>query len=358
MESVVIKEVNGRCQLRKFIKFPNKLFKNVPTYIPPLMSDELGLLTKKNPSLDHCDLKMWLAYRNNEIVGRVAGIINYSVNERWNKKAVRFGWFDFIEDYDVFSKLLDTVIEYGKSKGMDEVEGPFGFTDMDKECWVIEGFDQRQNISTLYNPEYYIDFIRKAGFDMPCQWAQYQIPASQPIPEKVARINELILKKYNLKLLKFKSRKEVYPYAKKFFLAINSAFKDLYDFVPLTDKEIVDNILIGRMLLEEAEDLGLTASQEECDEMIASAKAAYELPEGKQMLDDWCADMDTTIDAYWAQLAAEAPDTIRREKVRSYIKDSYRADHPNATDEEVEKAYNDYRSQLLRSHLDEIAYYI
>ena len=126
----------------------------------------------------------------------------------------------------------------------------------------------------------------------------------------------------------------------------------------LTDKEIVDNILIGRMLLEEAEDLGLTASQEECDEMIASAKAAYELPEGKQMLDDWCADMDTTIDAYWAQLAAEAPDTIRREKVRSYIKDSYRADHPNATDEEVEKAYNDYRSQLLRSHLDEIAYYI
>ena len=84
MESVVIKEVNGRCQLRKFIKFPNKLFKNVPTYIPPLMSDELGLLTKKNPSLDHCDLKMWLAYRNNEIVGRVAGIINYSVNERWN----------------------------------------------------------------------------------------------------------------------------------------------------------------------------------------------------------------------------------------------------------------------------------
>ena len=125
----------------------------------------------------------------------------------------------------------------------------------------------------------------------------------------------------------------------------------------LTDKEIVDNILIGRMLLEEAKDLGLTATQEECDEMIASAKTGYELPDGKQMLDDLCADMGITIDEYWVQLAEEAPDTISREKVRSYIKDSYRADHPDATDEEIEKAYNDYRTQLLQSHLHEITYY-
>ena len=238
MESIIIKEVKSRSDIRAFIKFPNRLFKDVPTYIPPLMSDELSLLTEKNPSLDHCDLKIWLAYRGKEIVGRVAGIINYSVNERWNKKAVRFGWFDFIEDYDVFTKLLDTVVAWGKEKGMTEIEGPFGFTDMDKECWVIEGFDQRQNISTLYNPKYYIDFIERAGYEIPCQWAQYQIYASQPIPDKVARINELIMKKYNLRLLKFKSRKEVYPYARKFFYTINAAFKDLYDFVPLTEKEI------------------------------------------------------------------------------------------------------------------------
>ncbi len=238
MECTIIKEVTTRCELRRFIKFPNKLFKDVPTYIPALMSDELGLLTKKNPSLEHCDLKLWLAYRGKEIVGRVAGIINYSVNERWNKKAVRFGWMDFIEDYDVFTKLMQIVIEYGKSKGMNEIEGPFGFTDMDKECWVIEGFDQRQNISTLYNPKYYVDYVTRMGFEIPCTWGQYQMPASQPIPEKVGRINELILQRYDLKLLKFKSRKEVYPYAKKFFLAINAAFKDLYDFVPMTDKEI------------------------------------------------------------------------------------------------------------------------
>lgn len=238
MDNIVVKEVTGRCQLCKFIEFPNKLFKDVPTYIPALMMDELGLLTKKNPSLEHCDLRLWLAYRDNKIVGRVAGIINHSVNERWNKKAVRFGWFDFIEDYDVFSSLLNTVIEYGKSNGMTEVEGPFGFTDMDKECWVIEGFEERQNISTLYNPKYYIDFIQRNGFEIPCMWGQYRIPASQPIPDKVARVNELIMKRYNLHLLKFKHTKEVQPYARKFFYAINSSFKDLYDFVPMTEKEI------------------------------------------------------------------------------------------------------------------------
>lgn len=238
MENIVIKKVKGRCELRRFIKFPNRLFKDVPTYIPALMVDEIGLLTKKNPSLEHCDLQLWLAYRGKQIVGRVAGIINHSVNERWNKKAVRFGWFDFVEDYDVFEQLLNTVAAWGKSKGMTEVEGPFGFTDMDKECWVIEGFDQRQNISTLYNPKYYIDFVEKAGLQIACQWQQYQMPASQPVPEKVGRVNELILKRYNLTLLKFKSRKEVYPYAKKFFLTINEAFKNLYDFVPMTDKEI------------------------------------------------------------------------------------------------------------------------
>ena len=238
MEPIVIKEVSSRRELRRFIEFPNKLFKDVPQYIPVLISDDMNILTKKNPSLEHASLKMWLAYRGKQIVGRVAGIINYSVNERWNKKAVRFGWFDFVEDYDVFSQLLNKVVEYGKSQGMNMIEGPFGFTDMDKECWVIENFEARQNMTTLYNPKYYIDFIERAGYELSCKWGQYQMPASQPIPEKVGRINQLIMQKYNLRLLKFKKRKEVYPYADKFFQTLNSAFKDLYDFVPLTQKEI------------------------------------------------------------------------------------------------------------------------
>lgn len=238
MEPIVIKEVTGRRQLRQFINLPNRLFKNVPTYIPPIISDEVKLLTPKNPSWEYCPVSLYLAYRGKEVVGRVAAIINTRVNARWEKKAVRFGWMDFIEDYDVFSALMNKVIEFGKSHGMNEIEGPFGFTDMDKECWVIEGFDARQNISTLYNPEYYIKFVERFGMDIKCQWAQYKLPANQPVPPKVARINGLIMEKYNLRLLKVKSRKEIYPYATKFFHTLNDAFKDLYDFVPLTDKEI------------------------------------------------------------------------------------------------------------------------
>lgn len=238
MEPIVIKEVKGRSDLRKFIAFPNKLFKSVPTYIPPLMTDEWALLTKKNPSLEYCDFAMYLAYRGKEIVGRVAAIINNRCNERWEKKAVRFGWMDFVNDYEVFEQLMNTVIAFGQKHGMNEIEGPFGFTDMDKECWMIEDFDQRQNLSTLYNPEYYIDFVKRFGMEIKCRWQQYKMPANQPIPDKVARINGLILEKYNLKLLKFHSRKEVYPYARKFFHTLNGAFKDLYDFVPLTEKEI------------------------------------------------------------------------------------------------------------------------
>ena len=238
MSSIVIKEVKSRRELRQFIKFPNILFKNVPTYIPPLIRDEIGLLTKKNPSWEHCQCSLYLAYRDNIIVGRVAAIINHSVNKVWNKKSVRFGWCDFIEDYDVFKALIETVADYGRRNGMEEIEGPFGFTDMDKECWVTDNFDGRQNLSTLYNPEYYVRFVERMGMEVKCRWQQYKIPANQPIPDKVSHINDIVAKKYNVRLLHFKSRKEIYPYARKFFLTINDSFKGLYDFVPMTDKEI------------------------------------------------------------------------------------------------------------------------
>ncbi len=238
MAEIIIKKVQSRQDIKQFIAFQMNLFKDAPTYIPPLMRDEMALLTKKNPSLEYCEFQMWMAFRDGKPVGRVAGIINPRSNERWNKKACRFGWMDFIEDYDVFVALMNTVIAWGKSKGMNEIEGPFGFTDMDKECWAIDNFDARQNLSTLYNPEYYVRFVERFGMEIKCRWQQNKMPANQPIPEKVARINGLILEKYNLKLLKFKKRKEVYPYARKFFYTLNNAFQDLYDFVPLTEKEI------------------------------------------------------------------------------------------------------------------------
>ncbi len=238
MGNLIIKTVEKRSDLRKFIAFPNKLFKDVPSYIPALNFDEVNLLTDKNPSLEHCSRELYLALRDGKVVGRVAAIINRSVNEHWNKKSVRFGWFDFIEDYDVFTALLEKVAEYGRRNGMEEIEGPFGFTDMDKECWVIDNFDARQNISTLYNPEYYIRFIERAGYEIKCKWQQYSMQANQPVPEKVGRLNKLIMEKYHLHLVKVKRRKDIYPHALKLFHTINDSFKDLYDFVPMTEKEI------------------------------------------------------------------------------------------------------------------------
>ena len=123
MAEIAIKTVNSRSELRKFIAFPNRLFKDVPSYIPALDFDEMNLLSDKNPSLEHAQRELYLAYKDGKVVGRVAAIINRSVNEHWNKRAVRFGWFDFVEDYDVFTALLDRVAEYGKKYGMDEIEG-------------------------------------------------------------------------------------------------------------------------------------------------------------------------------------------------------------------------------------------
>lgn len=238
MNELSIQVVNTSAQLRRFINFPNRLHRNAPTYIPPLFGDEKNLLTPKNPSLKHCDLKLFLAFRGKKIVGRVAAIINRSVNERWNKKAVRFGWFDFVDDKEVSAALLAAVEDFGREHGLDEIEGPFGFTDMDKEGWAIDNFDARQNLSTLYNPEYYIRHIHDFGYKEKCYWQQNHMPASQPLPEKVERVNALIQEKYKLRHLKFNRRKELYPYARKFFHTLNDAFSELYDFVPLTDEEI------------------------------------------------------------------------------------------------------------------------
>ncbi|MBQ0016075.1 MAG: hypothetical protein KBT04_03755 [Bacteroidales bacterium] len=235
---VIISKVDGRKDLRRFIAFPNQLFKDVPTYIPAMNFDEKGLLGSKNPSLKHSQRELFLAWRDGKVVGRVAAIINHTVNEVWNKKTVRFGWFDFIEDYDVFSALINKVIEYGKANGMSEIEGPMGFTDMDKECWVIDNFNGPQNISTLYNPEYYVRFVERMGMEIKCKWQQYIMPANQPIPDKVKRLNSLIAERYGLKVLKVHNHRELKPYGYKMFHTINSSFKDLYDFVPMTQEEL------------------------------------------------------------------------------------------------------------------------
>lgn len=236
---LIFKEVVTHSDWRKFIEFPKILFKDNSCFIPSLDSDEHdSLYREKNPAYKYCDAKFWIALRDNKIVGRVGAIINNRSNEKWNEKFVRFGWFDVIEDFDVFKALINKVVDFGKGFGMKKIQGPLGFTDIDKECWVTDGFENRQNISTLYNPPYYIDFIKRLGFAVDCEWLQYRIPASQPVPEKVKKVSQMIADKYKVRLVEFTKVSEMRGYGQKMFHCLNDAFKSLYGFVELTEEEI------------------------------------------------------------------------------------------------------------------------
>ncbi|MDR1006018.1 MAG: N-acetyltransferase [Bacteroidales bacterium] len=238
--NITIVEVSTPKQRNAFFKFPYKLFKSDKKWVPQLLMDEKATFNKaKNPALEFCDYKMWLAYRNNEVVGRIVGMINNKANEIWQRKRIRFGWIDFIDDKDVAKALLDAVVAWGKSRGMNKIFGPMGFTDMDKEGMMVDGFDTDCPMACYYNPSYYPQIMSKLGYDKEVDWVQYEIVANQPIPDKIQRINELIKNKYNLRIVNDVSKNDIAKiYGEKVFLTINKAFKNLFGYVPLNEKQI------------------------------------------------------------------------------------------------------------------------
>lgn len=237
--AIEVREVSSKKELKKFVKFPHKLYKDCKYYVPAFDKDEYRMFSPENPSRQYCDIKLWLAYKEGEVVGRVAGIVNKKANELFNEKKIRFGWFDTVNDIEVCRTLIETVEEWGRGYELSEIHGPLCFTDMDKECLLTKGFDFLPSVSNLYNYEYYVTLLEELGFKSVCEWKQYEVPASQPVPEKMKRVNELMKEKYKLKVPQFKNtKKEIYPYVRKFFHALNATFSGLYGFVPLTDEEI------------------------------------------------------------------------------------------------------------------------
>lgn len=237
--AVTVKEVASKKELKKFIRFPFKLFKGNKFWVPPLIAEEKATLNpQKNPAFEYCEAKYFIAYKDGKLAGRIAGIVNTRANEIWNTKFVRFGWIDFTEDIEVAKALLSAVEEWGKSKGMTAIQGPLGFTDMDMEGMLVEGFDRLPTIANIYNFPYYPQYMEELGYHAAEDWIQMKFNASQPVPEKVERINKLITEKYKLRILKIKKRKDVMPYAHNFFETLNASFVSLYGFAPLTDKEI------------------------------------------------------------------------------------------------------------------------
>lgn len=235
---ITIQEVKTKSELKKFIQFPDNLYKGNQLRVPQLHSFEMSTLQKeKNPAFEFCDAKYWMAYRNGKIVGRIAGIINKDANKRWNQNAVRFGWIDFVEDEQVSKALLKQVEQWGAAKGMNIIQGPLGFTDMDLEGMLVEGFDEISTQAVIYNYKYYPEHLEKLGYVKDVDWIQYEIKVPEKVPDKVNRIADLVKAKYDLRVLSVKKAKELLPYASKMFDTLNEAFINLYGFAPLTEKQ-------------------------------------------------------------------------------------------------------------------------
>lgn len=228
-------------ELLKFVHYPiDNLYKNNKYYVPALVLDEVGTLTpEQNPAFDFCESVYYMAYKDGRPVGRIAGIINNAVNEKMGEKDLRFGFVDFIDDKEVSSKLFDAVEKWGKARGMKRMVGPLGFTDMDPEGLLVEGYDQVGTMATIYNYPYYVDNIEALGFKKDNDWVEFKIYVPNAIPEKHQRISDIISRKYELQTIKYTSAKKIVrDYGQAIFNLVNEAYMDLYGYSPLTPKQI------------------------------------------------------------------------------------------------------------------------
>lgn len=239
--AITIKQVSSKDDLRRFIKFNVDLYKNNPYAAPDLYEDVINTLDpQKNAAFDFCEAAYFLAYKDNKLVGRIAAIINKKANERWNLKSTRFGWIDFIDDYEVSEALIKAAEDWGREHGMTEIQGPLGFTDMDPEGMLIEGFDELSTMATIYNYPYYAKHLERLGFEKEADWVEFKLVVPENgIPERYQRIAEIVRKKYNLKVKKFTSRKQLAEqYGQDIFRLINESFSPLFGYSELSPRQI------------------------------------------------------------------------------------------------------------------------
>ena len=238
---VEIKKVENKSELKKFIRFNYELYKGNEYAVPDLMEDLLDTFSpKSNPALEFCEADYFLAYRDGKIVGRVAAIINKRANETWAKNTVRFGWIDFIDDTEVSEKLIDAVKEWGRERGMTEIEGPLGFTDMDPEGMLIEGFDQLGTMATIYNYPYYQSHMERLGMQKATDWVEMKVFVPDAIPDKYARIAKIVEQRCELHIRELTSKKGIFKdgTVHNIFRLINEAYAPLFGYSKMTEKQI------------------------------------------------------------------------------------------------------------------------
>lgn len=279
--AITIKKVSTKRELKKFIRFNYELYKENPYSVPDLYDDMLNTFDrKKNAAFEFCEADYFLAYQDDKIVGRVAAIINNRANEKWESKNVRFGWIDFIDDPEVSAMLMKTVEEWGKERGMTHVTGPLGFTDFDAEGMLIHGFDQQSTMATIYNYPYYPEHMTQLGFEKEADWVQYKIYIPDAVPDKHKRISEIVQRKYNLKIKKYTSRKNlVKDYGQAIFQLMNEAYSPLFGYSPLSERQVVQYVKMYLPLID-LRMISLVVDAE--DRLVAAAISMPSLAEALQ----------------------------------------------------------------------------
>ena len=240
-QDIIIKEALNQKDYLAFVKFPFELFKNNPYWVPPLIKDELETIDPElNPIYKNATARFFLAYKGNKLVGRIAAMINWIEVNEIKKKKVRFGWFDFIDDINVSEKLLEQVISFGKEHQLNFIEGPVGFSNLDKAGLLIEGFKEQNTMITLYNEPYYSKHLESLGYEIAAKWVEFEtkIFDFESSPEKVKRFSKLVMNRYNLTLLNFKSRKEIIPYVDEMFSLLDKTYNQLQTYVPIQGYQI------------------------------------------------------------------------------------------------------------------------
>jgi GNAT superfamily N-acetyltransferase len=237
--AIEIREVKTNRELKVFINFPHTLYKGNKYYTPHLHFDEKATLDKrKNPAFDFCEARYWLAYKDQKPVGRIAGILNKAFISKWNKNYVRFGWIDFEQDENVARLLVEQVENWAREMNMEAIHGPLGFTDLDHEGMLIEGYDYVSTFAGIYNHSYYPQYLEKNGFTKDADWIEYRVTLPTEMVPKLEAVASTVSRRYNLQVVQLKNKKQLLPYADGIFKLINDEYAQLYGVVPLTDKQV------------------------------------------------------------------------------------------------------------------------
>lgn len=234
-----LKEVQTKRDLRRFINFPLKLYKNNPYYVPAMYGDEVNTLDRtKNPAFEYCEARYWLALEDDVVVGRIAGIINPEHIKKWEQPYMRFGWIDFVDDSAVPALLLGAVEDWARERNLKAVHGPLGFTDLDREGLLIEGFEEVATLATQYNYAYYGGFLENNGYAKDKDWIEFELTLPEKLDERIARAAEIVLKRNNLHMLEARTKRDLLPYTSQLFGMINTEYSHLYGSTPISDEEI------------------------------------------------------------------------------------------------------------------------